>query len=88
MRWRGRTRAAPSPERHLIRVAPAWKRRQPGDKPEATAVTAPCGKGEGGAPAASLVHIPSKTPSCTLTFLGSSCMMLKAHQSSPDGGVS
>ena len=29
-----------------------------------------------------------KPPSCTLTFLGGSCMMLKGHQSSPDGGVS
>lgn len=29
-----------------------------------------------------------KPPNCTLTFLGGGCMMLKGHQSSPDGGVS
>ena len=62
VRWRGRAWATPSSERNLIRVAPAWKRQQPGDKPEAKVVRAPCGKGEGGAPATSLVHIPAKAP--------------------------
>lgn len=43
------------------------------------------------APAAFLGRIPPKAPkppSSTLTFLGGGCMMLKGHQSSPDGGVS
>lgn len=60
----------------------------PVTSPEATAVTAPCGKGEGAPQPRPLYTSLPKSPSCTLTFLGGGCMMLKGHQSSPDGGVS
>ena len=58
VRWRGRATAAPPPRRHQTRAPPSRNRRQVSDKPETTAVTAPCAKGEG-AP-----RCPSRVP-CT-----------------------